>query len=95
MITTLVQALPLVIREYTDRQGQTQIFKSKGFIFDDGQSSIYAEAVQEWAQRHEDYPVPVGSSVIIHPVCRCRSWKDNNNVEHYSNEFTIQNIKKV
>lgn len=95
MVTTLVQALPLVSREYTDRQGQSQIFKSKGFIFDDGQSTIYAEAVQEWAQRYEDYPIENGSTVIIYPVCRCRSWEDNNKVTHYSNEFTIQNIKKL
>lgn len=95
MVAQLIQTFPLVSREYKDKEGRPQIFKVKGFIFDDGRNTFYAEAQQEWAQFYEDNAISVGSSVIVHPICRCREWEDNNKQKRYSNEVTISNIKKL
>lgn len=95
MICKIVQVFPLQVREYTDRDNRPQVFKSKGFLLDDGRHTIYAEAIQEWAQFHEDNKVKANDTVICHPVCRARSYKDNQGNERYSNEITIQAIKKA
>lgn len=93
MVAKIISILPLVCREYQDRDGRPQVFKSKGFIFDDGRNTIYAEALQELAQFFEEHPLSPNDSVIVHTVCRARSFKDSQGNERYSNEVTISNIK--
>lgn len=92
MVAKIISVFPLIVREYTDREGRTQTFKSKGYIFNDGKSEFYAEAVQEWAEHNEHQDYKILSSVAIHPTIRCRKFNDKEGKERYSNEITITAI---
>ena len=39
----IVEQLPLSERNYTDRNGQTQVYASRGFILSDGIDTFYGE----------------------------------------------------
>ena len=44
MVVRINEVRQIKAHEYTDRQGQKQVFKSKGFILQVSEGSIYAEA---------------------------------------------------
>lgn len=92
MVAKIIEVFPAVERQYQDREGRTQTFKSKGFIFMTADASFYAEAVQEWASHWETQKVKKGICVDVHPTWRYREYKDANGVARYSNECTITNM---
>lgn len=92
MVAKVIKVFPLDSREYTDRQGQSQVFKSKGFILHDGFSSFYAEAIQGDAESIEALNVPDSAIVSVHMICQAREYKTKNDAVKYANEFTIQRM---
>lgn len=95
MILKIDKVFPLVAREYTDRDGRKQVFKSKGFVLRDDRNYYYAEAVQEWAEHWENNPIKEGTTVKTTLKCNARQYKDAQGVVRYSNEISIANIMKV
>lgn len=92
MIVKIVKALPMVARDYTDRQGQNQVFKSKGFVLHDGESSFYAEALQENAESLEALNPQEGKTASVHMHCVARDYKTQAGEQRYSNEFIIRRM---
>lgn len=92
MVAKIVKVFPMNKRDYTDRQGQQQVFKSKGFVLHDGRSSYYAEAVQETAESIDALPLKDGDVVSVHMTCAAREYKTSADVVRYSNEYTISNM---
>lgn len=95
MITRIVKVLPLSKREYTDRNGQKAIFKTKAFILHDGKSSLYGEAIQENAESIDAMKLTEGVVVNVHFTMRCREYKTEQGEVRYSNEVTITNMMKL
>lgn len=95
MVVKIVKVLPLSTRNYTDRQGQEKVFKSKGFILHDGKSSFYAEAVQETAESIEALNPKSGEVVCAHLTCRAREFTTDSAEVRYSNDITISNMMKL
>lgn len=92
MITKLVKVFPLESREYTDRNGKAQQFKTKAFILHDGQSSFYAEAIQQDAESLEALNPQPEQIVSVHMVCQAREYKTKDGALKYANEFTISRM---
>lgn len=92
MVARIIKVFPLNSREYTDRQGQKQVFKSKGFIINAGEGTIYAEAVQETATSIEELNVQEGDIAFIQLQHVAREYKDGNGVTRYSNEATLRQM---
>lgn len=92
MITKIIKVYPLDCREYTDRNNQKQVFKVKAFILHDGDSSIYAEAIQQDAESLEALNPQPDTVVSVHLTCVCREYKTRNDELRYSNEFTIRKM---
>lgn len=94
MVVKIIKVFPLVEREWTDRNGQTQIFKSKGILFFDG-NSYYGEALQEKAIEFDDMDLQTGEVAIIDCECKARSYKDSKGIERITNEITIKHICRL
>lgn len=94
MTAKILMVYPLVSREYTDRENQQKVFKSKAIIIHDGKSSIYAEAIQDIADQLESQNLQVGDMVSIHLSCRAREYNDTKGNKRVSNEITITNLMK-
>lgn len=85
---------PLVSREYTDRENNQRIFKSKGIILHDGQSSIYGEAIQDMAEQIDQMNLQVGEMVSVHLLCKAREYTDNNGTRRVTNEITLTHLMR-
>lgn len=92
MVVKIVKVYPMNKRDYTDRQGQPQVFKSKGFILHDGRSSYYAEAVQDTAESIDALPLKESDVVSVHMTCTAREYKTGAGEVRFSNEITITNM---
>lgn len=92
MIAKITEVFPMVERNYTDKNGLAQTFKSKGFLFMTSNGSFYGEAVQEWAEHWERQNLKKNHCVDVNPSMRYREYKDANGVTRFSNEVTIANM---
>ena len=92
MLVKILEVFPMVSREYQDRDGRTQTFKSKGFIMMSSKGAFYAEAVQEWASHWDSQNLKKNHCADVSISTRCRDYTDNNGNKRYSNEITITNM---
>lgn len=85
----ILAQFPLVERQYVDRNGQPQVFTSRGFIFGDGINTIYAEMQGEQARACANikYDQAVLHAVMLQTTMRDYRDKDGN--VHYNNEVRI------
>lgn len=95
MVTKIINVFPLASRQYTDRQGVTQVFKSKGFVLHNGDGTIYAEAVQEVADQLEQLDIKAGDCAFVQLASVARTYKTQKGEERYSTEFTIRQMVMI
>lgn len=95
MVAKVIKVFPMTSREYTDRMGQKQTFKSKGFIINAGDGTIFAEAIQETATALEELNIQEGEAVFVQLSYVAREYKDSQGNQRYSNEVTIRQMLVV
>ena len=86
----IVEQLPLSERSYTDRNGQPQVFASRGFVLTDGIDTFYAEMTGDKART-----CPEMDKNKLHRVqCQLmeRSYTDKDGVLHHATEVRIVNF---
>ena len=86
-LVTIIQQLPLQERSYTDRNGQNQVFASRGFVLTDGIDTFYAEAVGDMARTMPQY-----DPSVMHTVqCQMsqREFSGSDGVTRHSTEVRI------
>ena len=86
----IVEQLPLQERSYTDRNGQPQVFASRGFVLTDGIDTFYAEMTGDKART-----CPEMDKSKLHSVqCQLqeRSYTDKDGVLHHATEVRIVNF---
>lgn len=88
MVYRVIKVFALTKREYTTREGQQQVWLSKGFLLTDGRNSIYAEAQQATADAMETLNYKGGEVVQGHLRNVAREY-ESNGVKRYSNEVII------
>ena len=88
-LVSIVQQFPLQERAYTDRNGQSQLFASMGFVLTDGIDTFYAEMQGDLARSFRDiHPEPT----LMHRVqlqMGVREFKDKEGNTRYSNEIRV------
>lgn len=88
-IMTIKQVNPVSERNYTDRNGQQQVFVSRGLILADGIDTAYAELVGDAARRTDLAP---GQTVCVSMSIHVREYEDRNHEKRYANEITVNRI---
>lgn len=95
MFVKIVQVMPVVSRNYTDRMGANQEFRSMGLIVDSGNGTMYVEAVQELCAELEKLQLKSGDCSLIQVASVAREYKTSSGDTRYSNEFTIKRFVLV
>lgn len=92
MLVKILSILPMVERQYTDRQdGQVKVFKVKGYIVHNGEGTLYVEAVQEMAELMEKTPIQPNDCAFMSLTSVARKYQSNG-TERYSNEFQVKSF---
>lgn len=95
MLVQIIKVWALEAREYTDRQGQMQVFKSKGFTMRMGEGTFYAEAIGDNAETLDKLDIHPQDTAFVQVSLRAREYKSQNGAERVSNEVTIQQMYMV
>lgn len=91
-ILRIEKILPLRDRNYTDRNGQPQVFTSQGFLLGDGVNRYYMETTGNYAKAVQGLKLKEGATVTVQFVADARQWTTQQGEERYENTFTISNI---
>ena len=86
-LVAIKEQLPLQTRQYQDKNGENQVFKSVGFVMSDGVDTFYGEVVGNRAESCPQY-----DKAVTHAVqgrFRCRDYQDKNGNKRYENVFEI------
>lgn len=89
MVVRINEVRPIEAHEYTDRQGQQQVFKSKGFILGMSEGTIYAEAFGDLAEGLDKLEIKSGDCALVQLSCNARTYTTRDNVQRVTNELTI------
>lgn len=89
MVVRINEVRPIEAHEYTDRQGLQQVFKSKGFILQVSEGSLYAEAFGDLAEGLDKLEIKSGDCALVQLSCNARTYTTRDNVQRVTNEFTI------
>lgn len=92
MLVKFTSIYPLSEREYTDRMGNKQVFKSKGFMMQTSYGTLYAEAVQELAESLNKLDIKVGDCAMIQLSSVAREYTTQSGEKRVSNEFTLRQV---
>lgn len=95
MLVQIIKVWTLAVHEYTDRNGKSQVFKSKGFTMQTGEGSFYAEAVGDNAEALDKLDIHPQDTALIQVSLRAREYTSQNGTERVSNEVTIQQMYMV
>lgn len=95
MLVQIIKVWALEAHEYTDRLGQKQVFKSKGFTMRMGEGTFYAEAIGDNAEAFDKLDIHPQDTAFIQVSIRAREYKSQNGTERVSNEITIQQMYMV
>lgn len=95
MLVQIMKVWALEAHEYTDRNGQNQVFNSKGFTMRIGEGSFYAEAVGDNAKALDKLDIHPQDTAFVQVSLRAREYKAQNGAERVSNEVTIQQMYMV
>lgn len=89
MVIKFVKVLPLNRREYTDRNGQSAVFRTKPFIVANESGQIYVEAIQEQADALEALDIHEGDCAFAQISTTAREYKTQSGDVRYANEITL------
>lgn len=89
MVVRINEVRPIEAHEYTDRLGQKQVFKSKGFILQISEGSIYTEAYGELAEVLEKLEIKEGDCALVQLSCNARPYTTKDNVTRVTNDVLI------
>lgn len=92
MLVKFTSIYPLSEREYTDRLGNKQVFKSKGFMMQTSDGTLYAEAVQELAESLNKLDIKNGDCAMIQLSSVAREYTTQSGEKRVSNEFTLRQV---
>lgn len=95
MLVKIIKVWALEAHNYTDRTGQNQVFKSKGFTMQTGEGSFYAEAVGDNAEALDKLDIHPQDTALVQVSLRAREYKSQNGTVRVSNEFIIQQMYMV
>lgn len=89
MVVRINEVRQIKAHEYKDRLGQMQVFKSKGFILQVSEGSIYAEAFGDLAEGLDKLEIKSGDCAFVQLSCNARTYTTKDGVSRETNEFTI------
>lgn len=91
-LVSVLQQFRLQERTYQDREGQNQVFASRGFILSTGIDTFYAEMTGDYARSQANVQFDQGTMHIAQMQMSVREFKDKEGNTRYSNEMRITKL---
>ena len=91
-LINIQKQLPLQERNYTDRNGQQQVFYSRGFIMSDGIDTFYAEMIGDYARSQANVEFDTKTVHTVQAQISTREYKDKDNNIRYQSEIRITKL---
>lgn len=91
-IVTIQQQLPLQERSYTDRNGQQQVFASRGFVLSDGIDTFYGEMTGDYARSQANVQFDQQTFHTVQAQITTREYRDKENNTRYQSEIRITKL---
>ena len=87
-LVSIQQQFPLQERSYVDRNGQNQVFASRGFVMTTGIETFYAEAIGDYAR---SLPQQFDQNVMhsLQAQLSVRDFRDKDGNTRYQTEVRI------
>lgn len=95
LICKVLKQHEISVRDYTDTSGQPKQFKSIPLLLQSGSSTIYAEAVQEYADYLRDYPTNPAHVYTATLTMNGRSYTDSNGKERYQTDIRVTSLVRL
>ena len=95
MYVKIAEVRPLAQYTYEDRNGQPQVFKSKGFVLHNGSNSFYCEAKHKYAEQLEQRSFDLTQWYVADYNVNMRRYNDSNGEERFSNDVELHRINLV
>ena len=91
-IVMIQQQLPLQERSYTDRNGQQQMFASRGFVLSDGIDTFYGEMTGEYARSQAAVQYDTKTFHTVQAQIATREYRDKDGNTRYQSEIRITKL---
>ena len=88
-LVSVLQQFPMQERQYLDRDGQNQVFASRGFVLSTGIDTFYAEMTGDLARSQASVQFDQSTMHIVQMQTSVREYKDKEGNTRYSNEIRI------
>ena len=95
MYVKIAEVRPLAQHTYEDKNGQPIVFKSKGFVFHNGNNSFYCEAKGKYAEVLEQREFNLSQWYVADYNVSMRRYNDSNGEERFSNDVELHRINLV
>lgn len=91
-LVSVLQQFPLQERQYLDREGQNQVFASRGFVLSTGIDTFYAEMTGDYARSQAAVQFDPAVMHMAQMQTSVREYKDKEGNTRYSNEIRITKL---
>ena len=95
MYVKIREVLPIATRNYEDKNGQPQVFKSKGFVLQNGNNAFYCEAKNKYAETLELRQFDLTQWHVADFNISTRKYAGNDGRDRFSNEVELQRLNIV
>lgn len=91
----IIEVCPIVQSDYVDKNGQPQIYKSKGFVLHNGNNSVFCEAKGRYAEVLESRAFSKEQWYVADFNINCRTYKDKAGETRYSNDVELTRLNVI
>ena len=91
-LVSVLQQFPFHERPYQDREGQNQVFASRGFVLSTGIDTFYAEMTGDMARSQATVQFDPAVMHIVQMQASVREFKDKEGNTRFSNEIRITKL---
>lgn len=82
-------------RQYEGRNGQTEVFRSKGFVMQGGGEEFYGEMVGESASRNRDKEYSMQDIYVLRGSWKHRTWQTKEGENRHENWLVIDVLEPL
>ena len=92
MYVKITKIMPLNQRQYVDKSGEQQLWKSKGFLLSNGLNEIYAEASGGYAEKLEQRQFDPTQHYVADLRFRVSEYTDKDGNVRYRNDVELTRL---
>lgn len=94
-IVTIKEVGAFAERQYQNKEGKTEYFKSRGFVMKRGGDEIYGEMLGEMASKNRDTQYYQNTAYVVKGYWRRRAWQTEKGETRHENNLVITDLQQL